>query len=45
MDSGVQGPEGREEEVSTAIKTAFNSGVRNIAAWCFEGGACRHISL
>jgi hypothetical protein len=37
---GFRVPEGREEEVSTAIKTAFDSGVRNIAAWCFEGGAC-----
>ena len=37
---GFRVPEGREEEVSTAIKTSFDSGVRNIAAWCFEGGAC-----
>jgi len=37
---GFRVPEGREEEVSTAIKTAFDSGVRNIAAWCFEGGDC-----
>ncbi len=37
---GFRVPEGREEEVSTAIKTVFDSGVRNIAAWCFEGGAC-----
>jgi hypothetical protein len=37
---GFRVPEGREEEVSTAIKTAFDSGVRNIATWCFEGGAC-----
>lgn len=37
---GFRVPEGREEEVSAAIKTVFDSGVRNIAAWCFEGGAC-----
>ncbi len=37
---GFRVPEGREEEVSAAIKTVFDSGVRNIATWCFEGGAC-----
>ncbi len=37
---GFKVPEGKEEEVSTAIKVAFDSGVRNIATWCFEGGAC-----
>ena len=37
---GYRVPAGREEEVSTAIKAAFDSGVRNIATWCFEGGAC-----
>ena len=29
-----------EEEISTAIKAAIDSGVKNIATWCFEGGAC-----
>lgn len=37
---GYRVPEGREEEVRTAINVAFNSGVRNIATWCFEAGAC-----
>lgn len=37
---GFRVPEGREGEVSTAIKVAFDSGVRNIATWCFEAGAC-----
>ena len=37
---GFRVPAGREGEVSAAIKTAFDAGVRNIASWCFEGGAC-----
>ncbi len=37
---GFRVPEGREEEVSTAIKEAYDSGVKNIATWCFEAGAC-----
>jgi len=37
---GFRVPEGREEEVSTAIKVAYDSGVRNIATWSFEAGAC-----
>ncbi|KKM71093.1 hypothetical protein LCGC14_1434080 [marine sediment metagenome] len=37
---GFRVPEGREEEVSTAIKVAYDSGVKNIATWCFEAGAC-----
>jgi hypothetical protein len=37
---GYRVPAGREDEISTAVKAAFNSGVRNIATWCFEGGAC-----
>jgi hypothetical protein len=37
---GFRVPKGREEEVSTAIKASFDAGVRNIATWCFEAGAC-----
>ncbi|GJQ58152.1 MAG: hypothetical protein D8M57_07575 [Candidatus Scalindua sp. AMX11] len=33
-------PQGRESEVSTAIGTAFDSGVKNMATWCFDAGAC-----
>ncbi|MHC4268923.1 MAG: hypothetical protein ACYSTS_10680 [Planctomycetota bacterium] len=36
---GFRIPDGREAEVSAAIKMAFDSGVRNIATWCFEAGA------
>lgn len=36
---GFRVPDGREGEVSSAIKKAFETGVRNISAWCFEGGA------
>ena len=37
---GYRVPAEREEEISTTIKVAFDSGVRNIATWCFDGGAC-----
>lgn len=37
---GFRVPEGRESEVSTAIGRAFDSGVRNMATWCFDAGAC-----
>ena len=37
---GFRVPEGREDEVSVAIKTAYDSGIRNIATWSFDAGAC-----
>ena len=37
---GFRVPEGREDEVSAAIKIAYDSGVRNIATWSFDAGAC-----
>ena len=37
---GFRVPEGRETEISTAIEAAFDSGVRNLATWCFDAGAC-----
>ncbi len=37
---GFRVSEGREPEVATAIRKAFDSGVRNMASWCFDAGAC-----
>ncbi len=37
---GFRIPEGREEEVGHAIEIAYEEGVRNIAVWSFQGGAC-----
>jgi len=39
---GFRIPAGREEEVRTAIHTALDCGVRNLAVWGFD--ACRHMS-
>jgi len=39
---GFKIPEGREEEVRTAIRTALDCGVRNLAVWGFD--ACSHIT-
>jgi hypothetical protein len=39
---GFKIPEGREEEVRTAIRTALDCGVRNLAVWGFD--ACKHIT-
>lgn len=39
---GFRIPTGREEEVRTAIRTALDCGVRNLAVWGFD--ACRHIT-
>ena len=30
-------PEGREEEVRTAVKTIWDTGIKNIAAWAYRG--------
>lgn len=33
-------PEGREQEVATAIDVTYDAGIRNIAAWGFDGCSC-----
>ena len=35
-------PEGREQELTIAIDTAYNVGIRNIAAWGYDG--CKSMS-
>ncbi len=37
---GFRIPNGKENEVSEAIQVAYDAGVRNIATWSFEAGAC-----
>ncbi|MBI4008325.1 MAG: hypothetical protein HY354_07480, partial [Planctomycetes bacterium] len=37
---GFRVPSGKENEVSEAIQTAYDAGIRNIATWSFEAGAC-----
>ncbi|TLD40373.1 MAG: hypothetical protein JETT_3377 [Candidatus Jettenia ecosi] len=37
---GYRVPANREEEITTAIDVAYNSGIRNIATWSFEGTDC-----
>ncbi len=39
---GFKIPDGREEEVRTAIRTTLDCGVRNLAVWGFH--ACKHIT-
>lgn len=37
---GYRVPAEREEEIATAVDVAYESGVRNIATWSFEGTDC-----
>ncbi|MBI2560454.1 MAG: hypothetical protein HYW14_04900 [Planctomycetes bacterium] len=37
---GFRVPSGKENEVSDAIQVAYDTGIRNIATWSFEAGAC-----
>jgi hypothetical protein len=37
---GYRVPAQREDEIITAVDVAYNSGVRNIATWSFEGTDC-----
>lgn len=37
---GYRVPANREEEIVTAVELAYNSGIRNIATWSFEGTDC-----
>ncbi|NUN23470.1 MAG: hypothetical protein HUU09_08365, partial [Candidatus Jettenia caeni] len=37
---GYRVPANREDEITTAIDVAYNSGIRNIATWSFEGTDC-----